>query len=140
MADREREQALRDLKNGYNSRWRRRSMTVQECYDMMQGDYEGVSERLLKDERIEKFLRKFLADKDYEELMSSLAEKDYETAFRASHSLKGLSLNLGLTGLQKASETLCEELRGGEPSVDITPMRDAVEEEYQKVILAIGML
>jgi HPt (histidine-containing phosphotransfer) domain-containing protein len=107
---------------------------------MMAGDYEGVSERLLKDERIAKFLRKFLADKDYDELMSALGEKDYETAFRASHSLKGLSLNLGLTGLQKASETLCEELRGGAPAADITPMQYAVEEEYQKVVSAIGML
>jgi HPt (histidine-containing phosphotransfer) domain-containing protein len=107
---------------------------------MMDGDYEGVSERLLKDERIAKFLHKFLADKDYEELVQALGEKDYDTAFRASHSLKGLSLNLGLTGLQKASETLCEELRGGVPSVDVTPLQYAVEEEYQKVVTAIGML
>lgn len=115
-------------------------MTVRECYDKMEGDYEEVSDRLMKDERIEKFLRKFLADKDFEELKLSLKEKDYETAFRASHSLKGLSLNLGFTGLKKVSETLCEELRGGTPSADVAHMFHDVEQEYQKVVSAIEML
>jgi hypothetical protein len=61
-------------------------------------------------------------------------------AFRASHSLKGLSLNLGFTGLQEASSLLCETLRGGDPHSDIKPLLEDVDVEYNKVVSAIKML
>lgn len=115
-------------------------MTVQECYAKMSGDYEGVKERLLKDERIEKYLRKFLDSGDYASMMEALEKKDYETAFRASHSLKGVSLNLGFTGLRNSSDKLCEALRGGEPKVDLQDMVLAVTEDYEQVKAAIQLL
>jgi HPt (histidine-containing phosphotransfer) domain-containing protein len=117
-----------------------RNMTVQGCYEMMDGDYTGVIGRLLKDERIQKYLLKFLDAKDYQEMTEALEQENYEVAFRASHTLKGLSLNLGFTGLQRTSEELCEALRGGKPDIDIAPLVSAVGEEYEKVISAIKAL
>lgn len=37
-------------------------MTVQECYQQIQGNYENVLKRLKTDERIVKFLELFLSD------------------------------------------------------------------------------
>ena len=41
-------------------------MTVKECYEKMGADYDSVMGRLRKDERVQKFLLKFLNDKSYE--------------------------------------------------------------------------
>lgn len=109
-------------------------MTVQECYEKMNGDYEGVTGRLMSDERVKKYLLKFVAATDYSNMLDALEKEDYELAFRMSHNLKGVSLNLGLTGLQKTSDALCESLRGGKPTVDIEPLLTPVKEEYAKVI------
>ena len=43
-------------------------MTVQECYQQIQGNYENVLKRLKTDERIVKFLELFLSDTTYEKL------------------------------------------------------------------------
>jgi HPt (histidine-containing phosphotransfer) domain-containing protein len=115
-------------------------MTVKEGYEQFGGDYEGVTRRLMSDERILKFLLKFKDMPDYQQMMDALKQEDYELAFRLSHNLKGVGLNLGLTGLQKESHDLCEALRGGKPTVDISGMVAAVEEEYNKVIQAINAL
>jgi HPt (histidine-containing phosphotransfer) domain-containing protein len=106
----------------------------------MGGDYVGVSERLMKDDRIEKYLRKFLESTDYDEMMTALEDEDYERAFRAAHSIKGISLNLGFSGLQDTVSDLCEALRGGKPDIDISKMVEKVTVDYQKVISAIEML
>jgi HPt (histidine-containing phosphotransfer) domain-containing protein len=115
-------------------------MTVQECYEQMNGDYKDVAGRLMSDTRIEKYLRKFLDTKDYQELLDALEREDYETAFRAVHTLKGLSMNLGFSDLKKSSEELCESLRGGKPHTDISKMVEAVKSDYQNVISAIQQL
>ena len=47
-----------------------------------------------------------------------MAASDRDTAFRASHTLKGLCLNLGFTPLAKVSSELCEALRPGTFSED----------------------
>lgn len=115
-------------------------MTVKECYDFMGGDYAGVSSRLMKDERILKYLLKFKDSTDYQTMLDALAKEDYETAFRMAHTLKGVSLNLGFGGLQRTSSELCEALRNGKPEGDITGLVKAVEEEYVKVIAAVAQL
>ena len=53
--------------------------------------------------------------------------------FKCVHDLKGMALNLGLTALQQAAQNLCEAVRYGEPSVDISPLYQEVTKEYQKV-------
>jgi HPt (histidine-containing phosphotransfer) domain-containing protein len=115
-------------------------MTIQECYNQIDGDYAGVKCRLIDDERILRFLIKFKTTSDYTRLMDALRKEDYETAFCMAHNLKGIGLNLGFTSLYKESNVLCEALRGGKPSADISEMISAVEEEYNKVMDAISSL
>lgn len=114
-------------------------MTVKECYEQINGDYEGVLGRFRGDERIKKFAVKFLADGSYDSLCRTLEAADYDEAFRAAHTLKGVSQNLGFTGLYMVSETLTEMLRN-HPE-DYTPsMLEEVKAEYEKTFSAIQKL
>ncbi|MCH5270786.1 MAG: Hpt domain-containing protein [Lachnospiraceae bacterium] len=115
-------------------------MTIQECYTLMHGDYEDAIGRLMNDDRIVKYLNKFAAGDDYAALLAALEEKRYEDAFRHSHNLKGMCLNLGITALATSGSTLCEALRGGAPTVDIEPMLEAVKQDYEATIAAISQL
>lgn len=51
-------------------------MTVQECYQQIQGNYENVLKRLKTDERIVKFLELFLSDTTYEKLSEAVNAKN----------------------------------------------------------------
>lgn len=115
-------------------------MTVQEFYKSISGDYEGVSMRLVKDDRILKYLKRFRDSDDYQNMIKGLEEKDYEIVFRMSHNLKGMSLNLGLTDLQKTSDALCEATRHGKPDINIEPLVEAVKESYRKTLDAVNRL
>ena len=46
-------------------------MTVKECYELIGADYESVMGRLRTEERVKKFLLKFLNDKRYDLLLDS---------------------------------------------------------------------
>ena len=112
-------------------------MTVQECYEKMGGSYDDVIDRLMSEERVAKYLAKFLDSVDYDNMLKALDDKDYELAFRSVHNLKGMSLNLSFTYLQKSSDVLCEALRGGEPKEDISGMLEDVKNSYARVTGAI---
>ncbi len=105
-------------------------MTLQECYESMGADYQGVMGRLMKEERVLKFLKKAVDSDMVTWISNSLEEKNYEEAFRAAHSLKGVCQNLGLTVLEKSSSELTEALRNGEPAQDVTPLLEQVKADY----------
>ena len=111
-------------------------MTLQECYEKMGGNYEEVLSRLTKEERIEKFMLRFLEDHSFEELCKALEEKNYEEVFRMVHTLKGVSLNLGFISLYQASEKMTEAVRGGVPLSDESLFRE-VEQSYCQTMEAI---
>ena len=99
-------------------------MTLEECYESFKGDYEEVVNRLCSRKFVEKFLVKFLADKSYEDLHRYLDEENYEEAFRAAHTLKGVC--------QKVTEAL----RGGKN--EVTPeMLQRLDADYENVVHAI---
>lgn len=114
-------------------------MTVKECYDIFGGGYEEVIARFSSEERIKKYLVKFLDDPSFGILCTSLKEKDREEAFRAVHTLKGLCMNLGLQRLYESSRTLTEILRTGEQR-DVKQELQQIEEDYMMTISAIQML
>lgn len=114
-------------------------MTIRECYIALGGDYDEVLGRLIKEEMVQKFLLKFLEDKSYASLKAALQEQDMENAFRMTHTLKGLCVNLGITKLYEAVNRLVEELRPGEWR-DFSTSVMQVDEEYTKAVSAIQML
>ena len=115
-------------------------MTVKEAYAIMDADYDDAIGRLLSDARIYKYNKKFEINEDYKILKKSLDEKDYETAFRMAHNLKGMCLNLSFKGLHEVSDIICEELRGGNPGPDVYAMFDKVTEKYDQVMAGIALM
>lgn len=113
-------------------------MTLEECYEAMGGDYKGVMGRLLKEERIVRFLGKFKNDNMLEPLEVSMEKGAWEELFCAAHNLKGVCQNLGLTKLADSSSELCELVRNGEPSVDVTPYVEQVREDYARTMEALN--
>ena len=111
-------------------------MTLQECYAALGGDYDGVLSRLPSEKFVQKFVLKFLTDGSYALLCRSMEEQNYEEAFRAAHTIKGVCQNLSIDKLQSSSSRLCESLRNG-----YTPEADNLAEEvaadYQLTVSAI---
>ena len=59
-------------------------MTLRECYEMMCGDYEGVTGRLVSESLVRKFALKFLNDPSFGQLQAAIESGDGAEAFRAS--------------------------------------------------------
>lgn len=114
-------------------------MTLQEFYDEIGGDYSGVMSRLMKEERVVKFVRRFLDDKSLGILNEKIAEGNYEEAFRAAHTIKGVASNLGFSRLLKSSHDLTEELRDGAAPAN-TDNLDRVRSDYAQTVEAIRAL
>ena len=93
-------------------------MTLQEFYDRIGGDYKATISRLPSEALIKKFVLKYPGDPSFNQLKDALAAQDWELAFRASHTLKGVAQNLGMDRLYKTSATLCDAVRGPKPLED----------------------
>ena len=105
-------------------------MNVKECYAMIGGDYEDMKRRFLTDARIQKFALMFLRDKSMEDLRAGIRDEEYEKAFLAAHTLKGVCLNLGFTGLYEPVYDITEKLRAGrygEAAAALPPVEQAYE-------------
>lgn len=103
-------------------------MTIQQFYAAVGGDADEVLSRLMSEALVKKFLGKFSDDPNYELLSDSVGEEDWETAFRAAHTIKGLCLTLGLGTLAASSSELTEFLRAGFNGDKVT-----LEKLYKKV-------
>ena len=104
-------------------------MTVKECYEKVGSDYDGVLKRLGSEALVKRFAVKFLNDPSFQELTDGLEAQDGENSFRAAHTLKGVCLNLGFTGLYKVSAELTEVLRGRE-TAGSDELYKQVKEQY----------
>lgn len=86
-------------------------MTLEQLYGKIDGNYESMVQRLRKEERIQKFVLLFLKDQSYETFLHSWEQQNMEEAFRAVHTLKGVSLNLSFDRLFQISDKMTEALR-----------------------------
>ena len=89
-------------------------MTIQECYQALEGSYDEVLGRLYSEALVKKFVGMFLADKSYQLLVDSMEAKNYDEAFRGAHTLKGVCQNLAFTKLYQSSHEMTEALRNKE--------------------------
>ena len=111
-------------------------MTIRECYEAMGSDFDGVLRRLGSENIIARVAVKFLNDPSFNDLINALGENRVEDAFRAAHTLKGVSVNLGFDELYKASSELTELLRTG-TSEGADKLLPAVELAYAKTAEAL---
>ena len=111
-------------------------MTLQECYAAMGGNYNDAIGRLRSERLVQKFILKFAADGSFNLLCRSLEEKNYEEAFRAAHTIKGVCQNLDFTRLYQSSSQLSEALRNGF-TPEAPALAEQVKQDYQQTIEAI---
>ena len=114
-------------------------MNVKECYEAIHGDYEEVKRRFLTDARIRRFALLFLTDTSMEELRAAMKEQNCEKGFRAAHTLKGVCLNLGLTGLYEPVSSITELLRAENYEQALAEMEN-VERDYEVTVKGLREL
>lgn len=114
-------------------------MTIQECYQKLGGDYAQVEKRLPGIHLIRRFIAKFLDDGSYPELCRAMEQGQTEEVFRAAHTLKGVSANLGFDRLTASSGELTELLRGRTDGIptEAVPLLDMVRQDYELTAGAI---
>ena len=107
-------------------------MTLQEFYARIGGNYETTIRRLPSEALVRKFVLKYPGDPSFNQLKDALAAQDWETAFRAAHTLKGVAGNLGLLPLSRAVCAIVEPLRAREAR-DYGALYQAVLDEFRRV-------
>lgn len=114
-------------------------MMIQECYQKLGGDYAQVEKRLPGIHLIRRFVAKFLDDGSYPELCRAMEQGQTEESFRAAHTLKGVSANLGFDRLTASSGELTELLRGRTDGIptEAVPLLDMVRQDYELTADAI---
>lgn len=117
-------------------------MDIREFYDRTGGDFESAMKRLMKETRVEKFVRMFPDDPSYRELELNLAQKNVQEAFRAVHTLKGVCMNLSFTKLYGSVNAMTESLRHADPdkAEDMEKAAACMEllrNKYREIIEAI---
>lgn len=110
-------------------------MTLTALYRAVGGDISEVLERLEDSETIALFVLGFEDDPSYAALLQNLKASDQNAAFRAAHTLKGISYSLGFKRLGDYAAILCENLREGISPTEISLRR--LTSEYRRVIGAI---
>lgn len=120
-------------------------MSLEIAYAAMGGDLETVRGRLLTDERIEKFAKLFLQDESMQNLEAALEAGNMAEAFRAAHTLKGVSRDLGFTALYDAACEMSDALRPDSDGVPAAPeqapeLLGTMREAYQTVVDAIAII
>ena len=99
-------------------------VNLRECYAAAAADYDDVMRRFMSENRVDRFLTMFLRDGSFELLCSAMDAGDYQDAFRAVHTIKGISMNLSLNALRDACIELTENLRAGTPDDRTQPCFD----------------
>ena len=108
-------------------------MNLVEFYNAIGGGYEDVMSRLLTEKRVYKYVSKFASTEEFANTLAALDAGLAEDAFKASHNLKGVCLNLGLGNLSKSAVALCDSLRGGVIPENIGELRKKLEDDYRLV-------
>lgn len=109
-------------------------MTLTAFYKAIESDYDAVLHRMGGSERmVDKFVKKFPGDTAAAQLFESFNNKDYETAFRMAHTLKGVCLNLGFDKLQRSSAELTEALRN-QVADNASELLEKVRRDYDEII------
>lgn len=111
-------------------------MTLQECYEKLGGNYAEVSSRLPSERFIQKYVLKFLEDKTLALLEDSWQQGNFEEAFRAAHTIKGMCQNLSFSQLERSSSALTEALRGGK-SPEAEDLYETVKKDMEQTVNVI---
>lgn len=104
-------------------------MTLQEFYAQIGGNYADTVRRLCNESLVLRFVKKYPANPSFDELCAAVDQADWETAFRAVHTLKGVAQNLGFDRLYAVSVPLTNPA-----------LLTAVKDVHQETVAAILQL
>jgi len=90
-------------------------MTLQELYQMIDGDYEQACRVLRMDKLIDKHIRKLTSNGVVDALIAAGDAMDPTQLFESAHAVKGVCANLGLTKISEEASRIAEEYRPGNP-------------------------
>lgn len=99
-------------------------------------DVDGALRRFLNNKDLYKTcLKKFLLDTSFEQLLDAYAVGNCQEAFKASHTLKGLTSNLGMDCLYHILQPMVEKLRIGNMDIkeDINQLETLYKDVYEVV-------
>ena len=108
-------------------------MTLQELYQMIDGDYEQALRVLRMDKLLDKHIRKLTKNDVVEKLLEAGQGMDAAQLFESAHAMKGVCANLGLVKLSQAASDIAEEYRPGNS-------RTLTDEQVKQRIQAIAEL
>ena len=124
---------LKSVIFGYTGK---KDLTLRECYLLAGESYDDLLSRLGCDEKIiYNAVKEFMLDLHYIRLQRAIEKRDTETAFKAAHTMKGISANLGFTKMYSEFSLVTEELRSGNIE-KATELMTRATDEYQKIIAA----
>lgn len=83
------------------------------------------------------FMDKFKSDVSFSNLTEALKRNDMEEMYRAVHTLKGISSQIGLTALFEVSSEMCLKYRNGDME-GFTRDYESVKSVYYKTLEALG--
>ena len=114
-------------------------MTIQECYQKLGGEFAQVEKRLPSVSLVRKFIIKFLDDDSYSKLCLAMQNGQREEAFRAAHTLKGVSANLGFSRLLASAGELTELLRAETETIPgrAAALLEEVKQDYELIVSVI---
>ncbi len=118
-------------------------MNIKEFYGSIGEDFNDVIGRLRAESRVCKYVLKFPEDKSFDNLLSSMKEKNYAEAFRAAHTIKGTCLNLSFNSFAAIASDITEKLRNFEDTAaiesdtELDGLIGALAEKYRKIISGI---
>ena len=114
-------------------------MTLQEFYAQIDGSYADTVRRLCSESFVLRFVKKYPANPSFDELCEAVDRSDWESAFRAAHTLKGVALNHGFDPLCAAPAPQTEAMRGAKP-LDVFSLLAAVQTVQAETLAAIAKL
>ncbi|MBQ4529911.1 MAG: Hpt domain-containing protein [Lachnospiraceae bacterium] len=106
------------------------------CEDLQSAgvDLEIVIGRFMGNEEMYiKFLKRFMEDENFQNMQKHYKQGNVEEAFKASHTLKGLTANLGLDGIMVSVAVITEKLRAGIVE-GIDELMEQAGKEYEMVV------
>ncbi len=127
---------LMEENEGFEAEWEEEygaKMTLDKAYELFGGRYSVITQRLKSDEVIRVFLHDFLESEEFGALKRALVQGDDRKAFRAVHTLKGISLNMDMRNLARMCIALTENLRYTPINAQTSLLFAQVEKEYETV-------
>ena len=113
-------------------------MTLQELYQMIDGDYEQALRVLRVEKLMDKHIRKLPKNGVVDVLLEAGKEQDPKQLFDAAHAVKGVCGNLGLTKIAELASEISEEFRPGNPrklsDEEVAEKMQQIGDLYQKTL------